>query len=64
MLQEPEGKIYHGEARRNTAKHGQTFRGYRFEAGKDRRLEDEKVRRLESEKGEVGGRRSEAGRRR
>ena len=64
MLQEPEGKIYHGEARRNTAKHGQTFRGYRFESEKDRRLEDEKVRRLESEKGEVGGRRSEAGRRR
>ena len=51
MLQEPEGKIYHGEARRNTAKHGQTFRGYRFEAGKDRRLESEKGERRKMEDG-------------
>ena len=36
MFNEAEGKIYHREARRNTAKHGQTFRGYRFESEKDR----------------------------
>jgi len=66
MLQKSEAKFTterHGETRRSMARRFADIglRQGKIDSEKVRRWEDKKIRRLESEKGEVGGRRSEVG---